>query len=102
MQFAINKLGFSESQIVLYGWSIGGFPSTWVAANYPNIKALILDATFDDLAILAINKMPKILSSLVNYAVRKYLNLPVARQVNLFKIQIFFYIFILKLIFSFV
>lgn len=84
MQFAINKLGFTESQIVLYGWSVGGFSSTWIASNYLNIKALILDATFDDLLPLAKNKMPKILSPFIHYAVRKYLNLPIAKQVSFF------------------
>lgn len=38
MQYAIDKLGFSENQIVIFAWSIGGFPATWAAANYPNIK----------------------------------------------------------------
>lgn len=90
MQFAIYKLGFSESQIVLYAWSIGGFPATWAAANYPNVKALILDACFDDLVPLAISRMPKFMGSLVHYTVRKYLNLPVARQVSSFKKKCFF------------
>lgn len=38
IQYAIHKLGFTEDQIVIYAWSIGGFPATWAAANYPNIK----------------------------------------------------------------
>ncbi|VDO46132.1 unnamed protein product, partial [Brugia timori] len=38
IQYAIHKLGFEEEQIVIYAWSIGGFPATWAAANYPNIK----------------------------------------------------------------
>ncbi|KAL7078086.1 hypothetical protein ACQ4LE_002095 [Meloidogyne hapla] len=82
MKFAINNLEFEPEQIVLFGWSIGGFPATWAAANHPNIRALILDASFDDLASLAIAKMPSVLSSFVRYTVRKYLNLPISLQLN--------------------
>ncbi|KAF7636436.1 AB hydrolase-1 domain-containing protein [Meloidogyne graminicola] len=82
MKFAINNLGFEPEQIVLFGWSIGGFPATWAAANHPNIKALILDASFDDLASLAVAKMPSFLCSFVRYTVRKYLNLPISLQLN--------------------
>ncbi|VDN05211.1 unnamed protein product [Thelazia callipaeda] len=80
MQYALHKLGFSEEQIVIYAWSIGGFPATWAAANYPNIKALILDATFDDLLPLAQAKMPKSWAFLVEFIVRTYFDLPVALQ----------------------
>ena len=38
MQFAINKLGFKVENIVVAGWSIGGYTSSWVAMNYPDIK----------------------------------------------------------------
>ena len=82
MQLAIQKLGFKEEQIVVFGWSIGGFPATWVAANYPNIRGLILDATFDDLLPLAISRMPQSLGHLVQFTVRKHLNLPISKQVG--------------------
>uniref|UniRef100_A0A183BVI1 AB hydrolase-1 domain-containing protein n=1 Tax=Globodera pallida TaxID=36090 RepID=A0A183BVI1_GLOPA len=65
MQFAVEYLGFQPAQIVLFGWSIGGFPATWAAANYPQIKALILDASFDDLTPLAIGRMPSALEGLL-------------------------------------
>ena len=41
MQFAINKLGFKVENIVVMGWSIGGYTSTWLAMNYPEIKGLV-------------------------------------------------------------
>ena len=41
MQFAINKLGFKVENIVVSGWSIGGYTSTWLAMNYPDIKGLV-------------------------------------------------------------
>lgn len=58
VQFAINKLGFDEKQIVVLAWSIGGFSATWAVARYPEIGGLVLDATFDDLSPLAKAKMP--------------------------------------------
>ncbi|VDK86256.1 unnamed protein product, partial [Litomosoides sigmodontis] len=80
IQYAVHKLGFPEDQIVIYAWSIGGFPATWAAANYPNIKALILDATFDDLLPLAEAKMPKSWAPLVEFIVRTYFDMPIALQ----------------------
>jgi len=44
MQFAITNLGFIPDQIILHGWSIGGFPVSWVAMNYPDIKAVVRKA----------------------------------------------------------
>ena len=41
MQFAILELGFTPNQIILHGWSIGGFSASWVAMNYPDIKAVV-------------------------------------------------------------
>lgn len=41
MRFAIDRLGFAEEQIIIYGWSIGGYPATWAAMNYPSIQSLV-------------------------------------------------------------
>lgn len=41
MQFAINKLGFKVENIVLFGWSIGGYTATWAAMNYPGVKGVV-------------------------------------------------------------
>ena len=84
MQFAIDKLGFTPDQIVLHGWSIGGFPSSWVAMNYPDIKAVILDATFDDLLPLAVPRMPELMEPLVRTGVSQYINLNVAEQLSMY------------------
>ncbi|XP_066991578.2 phosphatidylserine lipase ABHD16A [Anabrus simplex] len=75
MQFAIHHLGFVPENIVLFGWSIGGFPSTWVAMNYPDVKGVILDATFDDVMALAVTKMPHALEPIIKKTVRDYMNL---------------------------
>jgi len=82
MQFAINKLGFKVENIVVSGWSIGGYTSTWLAMNYPDIKGLVLDATFDDLLPLAVPRMPASMSGLVTRAVKNHINLNVREQLE--------------------
>uniref|UniRef100_A0A0N5BWU9 AB hydrolase-1 domain-containing protein n=1 Tax=Strongyloides papillosus TaxID=174720 RepID=A0A0N5BWU9_STREA len=77
--------GFREEDIIVYGWSIGGYPSTWLAANYPKIKHLILDATFDDVLPLAKLRMPEFFEGAVIHAIRTYLNLPVSSQLEHYK-----------------
>lgn len=80
MQFAIHELGFLPEQIIVYGWSIGGYTATWLAMNYPEIKGLVLDATFDSLTPLAVPRMPAFMAGLVTRAVRNYINLNVGEQ----------------------
>ncbi|XP_031618037.1 phosphatidylserine lipase ABHD16A [Contarinia nasturtii] len=75
MQFAIHKLGFQTEDIILFGWSIGGYSSLVAAAQYPDIKGVILDATFDDVLQLAIPRMPSSISGIVRIAIRDYANL---------------------------
>lgn len=41
MRFAIERLNFPETRIILYGWSIGGYTATWAAMNYPSIQSLV-------------------------------------------------------------
>lgn len=62
------------------GWSIGGYSSSFLAMNYPEIKGLILDATFDSLEPLAIPRMSAFLSGVVKHAVNHYIDLDVARN----------------------
>jgi hypothetical protein len=59
----------------MYGWSIGGYNSLYIASRYPEIKGVILDATFDDLLFLALPRMPESLSNIVKIAIRDYVNL---------------------------
>jgi len=85
MQFAINKLGFSPDNILLHGWSIGGFTATWAASHYPDVKGVILDATFDDLLPLAIPRMPEFMETLVRIGIVNHVNLNVAEQLQKYK-----------------
>lgn len=80
IQFALNQLGWNEGDIVMYGWSIGGYTATWAAMNYRNIRGLILDATFDDIIPLALHTMPKSWAPLVIRTIRTYINLHIEKQ----------------------
>lgn len=41
MQFAINELGFQPEDILMFGWSIGGYSSLVATAQYPDIKGTV-------------------------------------------------------------
>ncbi|XP_073405085.1 phosphatidylserine lipase ABHD16A isoform X1 [Dendrobates tinctorius] len=80
VQYAVYQLGFKLQDIIVYAWSIGGFTATWAAMSYPDISAVVLDASFDDLVPLALKVMPESWRGLVTRTVRKYLNLNNAEQ----------------------
>lgn len=84
MQFALNHLGFKPENIILHGWSIGGFTSSSLAMNYPEVKGIVIDASFDQLLPLAIPRMPQCLEPLVTSAVQNYICLNIADQLKLF------------------
>lgn len=75
LQFAITDLGFTPENIILYGWSIGGYSTLYAASQYPDVKGVILDATFDDVLQLALPRMPESISNIVKIAIRDYVNL---------------------------
>nr|XP_040021691.1 LOW QUALITY PROTEIN: phosphatidylserine lipase ABHD16A [Gasterosteus aculeatus aculeatus] len=80
IQFAIHKLGFEITDIVIYAWSIGGFTASWAVMSYPEIQSIVLDASFDDLLPLALKVMPNSWRPLVQHTVRQYMNLNNAEQ----------------------
>nr|XP_033772397.1 phosphatidylserine lipase ABHD16A [Geotrypetes seraphini] len=80
IQYAQHRLGFQLEDIVIYAWSIGGFTGTWAAMSYPEIRGLVLDASFDDLVPLALKVMPESWRGLVTRTIRQYLNLNNAEQ----------------------
>lgn len=41
MQFAIHELGFLPENIILFGWSIGGWSSMYAATQYPEVKGVV-------------------------------------------------------------
>ncbi|XP_050301691.1 phosphatidylserine lipase ABHD16A [Anthonomus grandis grandis] len=82
IQFAINKLGFRVENIMFFGWSIGGYTSSWAAMTYPDIKGVVIDATFDDILPLALNHMPRWWAPIVKLAIREHVNLNVYEQLS--------------------
>ena len=46
MQYAFS-LGFHAHNIIFYSCSIGGFAASWLANNYPHVKAIVFDSYFD-------------------------------------------------------
>uniref|UniRef100_A0A6Q2ZIT5 Monoacylglycerol lipase ABHD16A n=1 Tax=Esox lucius TaxID=8010 RepID=A0A6Q2ZIT5_ESOLU len=80
IQFAVHRLGFNLRDIMVYAWSIGGFTASWAVMSYPEIQAVVLDASFDDLLPLALKVMPDSWRPLVTHTVRQYMNLNNADQ----------------------
>ena len=81
--FATTELGFKNENIVLFAWSIGGYSSSWLAsvAN-PPVKALILDATFDNIIGLGKRQMPDVLHPFVVSTLNSHFNLDVVGNVK--------------------
>ena len=65
---------------MVYGWSIGGYPASYMAMKYPNIGGVILDATFDSLLPLALPRLGKTLEPMVKTAVEENVALNVSEQ----------------------
>lgn len=42
MQFAINKLEFLPENILLFGWSIGGWSALYAATQFADIKGVVM------------------------------------------------------------
>ena len=82
MQFALERLGFVPEQIIIHGWSIGGFTASFLAMSYPNIRGVVIDASFDKLLPLAVPRMPRLLEPLVKYAVKNFVSLEIAEQLK--------------------
>ncbi|XP_015784873.1 protein ABHD16A-like [Tetranychus urticae] len=78
MKLALDKFGFSQESIILYGWSIGGYTSSWAAMNYPHIRGLILDASFDHIYNVISSKIPRISRTYWQTSMRKHFNLNVS------------------------
>ncbi|KAH9388124.1 Protein abhd16a [Tyrophagus putrescentiae] len=82
INFAVTRLGFSLDQIYVFAWSIGGFPAAWAASAYPELKGIILDASFDDILPLARARMMPLLLPIVDPTIRRHFNLNVSAYLN--------------------
>ncbi|CAF0819931.1 unnamed protein product [Brachionus calyciflorus] len=81
MQYAFD-LGFKQENIILFSWSIGGFAVSWLASQYPDVKAVVLDACFDNIIPLAQQQMPKFASKFVQYTIEHNLNLNIVELIS--------------------
>lgn len=79
LKFAMDKLKFAPSQIIIYGWSIGGFTASWAAMRHPNIHGVIIDASFDHILPLGRNLFPGIMYPFIELAIRKHFDLDNSR-----------------------
>nr|XP_027205138.1 protein ABHD16A-like [Dermatophagoides pteronyssinus] len=82
INFAVTKLNFKLENILIFGWSIGGFPAAWAVSNYPELKGIILDASFDDVLPLARSRMMPFLAPIVDSTIRNYFNLNISSYLN--------------------
>eukprot|EP01134_Creolimax_fragrantissima_P001163 CFRG1163T1 len=82
IEFALVQLGWDESDIIIYAWSIGGYSASRAVSEYPRVKGLILDATFDHVLPLALARMPRALQSIVDSTISSQLNLDVVTGVK--------------------
>lgn len=80
IQYAIRGLQFLPQNIIIYSWSIGGYVATWAGMAYPDLKALIIDASFDHLLPLAVTRLPAFMDKFVRLCVRQFMNLNIAEQ----------------------
>lgn len=80
LQYALHRLNFSLPDVAIYGYSLGSYTATWAAMSYPELGALILDASFDGLLPLAMKVIDKRWKKLVTKTVKEHFNLNVAEQ----------------------
>ncbi|CAG0886365.1 unnamed protein product [Cyprideis torosa] len=91
MEYGNKELGFPIDKIVVYAWSIGGFTAAHAARCYPDIKGLIIDASFDDVLPLATPKFPSPLQPLIRATIRRHFDLNVARLLHDFSGPVLLY-----------
>eukprot|EP00794_Sanderia_malayensis_P015911 gene15911-17511_t len=80
VKYAVDRLGFQLKDIILFAWSIGGYATSCAATLYPDVKAVFIDATFDDVMPLAEAKMPDAFSGIVKNVIRDYFSLNIAQN----------------------
>lgn len=85
VKFAMDKLSFAPSQIVMYGWSIGGFTATWAGMRHPNIHGLVIDASFDHILPLARGIFPGFMYPFIEMGIKTHFDLNNSRHMKHFQ-----------------
>ena len=63
LEFAEKSLSFSLSEIVLYGFSMGSVPATYLASEYPKIGGIIVQNGFTSILELTDSYMTQFMTS---------------------------------------
>ncbi|XP_074599987.1 phosphatidylserine lipase ABHD16A-like [Brevipalpus obovatus] len=82
MKYAMEDLKFTPDNIILFGWSIGGFTASWAAMKYPYIKGLILDASFDHIDNVVTSKLPSVARRFWKISLQKNFNIDISGLLN--------------------
>lgn len=80
VRYAVTDLGFTFQDIILFAWSIGGYSASCAAMSYPDIGAVIVDASFDDLCPLVENRVHPLLRSFSRGMVKEFYDLNISEQ----------------------
>lgn len=80
IKYAVCELEFSFEDIIIYGWSIGGYTASWAAMSYPRISAVVMDATFDHILPLAQSRMPASFANIVDVVINDCMDLNIVEQ----------------------
>ncbi|XP_070796326.1 ABHD16B-like [Pituophis catenifer annectens] len=78
IRYAMHRLKFNPEDIAIYGYSLGSYTATWAAMAYPELGALVLDASFDSLLPLVGKLVTKQVRKLVLKTIKENFNLNVA------------------------
>lgn len=82
IKYAVDCLQFSAENIMLFGWSIGGFTASWAAMTYPRVKGLILDASFDHINSIILGKFSSFTKKFWESSIKKNFNLDNSAHLN--------------------
>lgn len=90
MRFATCRLKFDRKNILIYGWSIGGYPASWAAMRYPDIQGVVIDASFDHILPLARRLFPSLLYPLIEIGIRDHFDLDNSNNLKKYKGPVLF------------
>jgi len=73
MEFAQKYLKYNVADIIIYGWSIGGFSVSVAMNHFPNVYGMVIDGSFDEIARLTYLMFPEKLYSTIDCAFDLYM-----------------------------
>lgn len=85
INFAVEKLNFPLSRIIVYGWSIGGFTASWAGMRFPGLCGLVIDASFDHIIPISKKVVPSFISPIAQIAIEDHFDLNNSFHLEKFK-----------------